>query len=150
MSIHENMRVQIAEAMKAKDTVRLNTLRGLLTMFTNEAVATGRTPQDLLTDDEAISVVKRAVKQRKEAIDQFIKGGRKDLADVEETELALLTPLLPATMSDDEIKKIAETKKIELGIEDRAKIGILIGAVMKETGGKADGGDVKRIVEELF
>lgn len=150
MSIHEDIRTQMTEAMKAKDSVRLEVLRGLLAAFSNESVTLGRTPKDPLSDDEAMAVIKRAVKQRKDSIEQFRNGGREDLVESEEKELAVLTPLLPETMSIDEIKKIAETKKTELGVEDKSKLGILIGAVMKETKGKADGADVKTAVEGLF
>ena len=137
-------------AMKAKESVKLETLRGLLASFSNESVTLGRTPKDPLSDDEAMTVIKRAVKQRKDSIEQFRNGGRDDLVENEEKELAILTPLLPETMSLDEIKKIAETKKAELGIEDKSKLGILIGAIMKETRGKADGANVKAAVESLF
>lgn len=150
MSIHEDIRTQMIEAMKSKDSIRLETLRGLISAFSNESVTLGRTPKDQLSDDEAMAVIKRAVKQRKDSIEQFNKGGRSDLAENEEKELAVLTPLLPETMSEDDIRKIAEAKKMELSVTDKSKIGILIGAVMKETKGKADGGDVKSVVESLF
>ncbi|PIR38407.1 MAG: hypothetical protein COV34_02260 [Candidatus Zambryskibacteria bacterium CG10_big_fil_rev_8_21_14_0_10_42_12] len=150
MSIHEDIRTQMVVAMKAKDSVRLETLRGLISSFSNESVTLGRTPKDQLSDDEAIAVIKRAVKQRKEAIEQFRAGNREDLAENEEKELAVLNPLLPAAMPVEEIEKIAIAKQTELGLTDKSKMGILIGAVMKETAGKADGGDVKKIVENLF
>ena len=150
MSIHQDIRAKMIEAMKSKDSVALETYRGLITMFTNESVAKGRTPKDELTDDEAMAVIKRAVKQRKEAIEQFKNGGRPELAEAEEKELEVLTPLLPETMSLDDIEKIALAKKEELGIEDKSKMGILMGAVMKETKGKADGGDVKQVVERIL
>ncbi len=150
MSIQQNMRAGIKEAMVAKDSVRLTVLRGLITSFTNESVAKGKTPQDELTDDEALSVIKRAVKQRKDSVEQFTKGNRMDLVANEEAELKILETFLPAMMSREEIKKIAEAKKIELGITDKAGMGKFMGALMKEFKGMADGGDVKAVVEELF
>jgi len=150
MSLHEQIRNEIKEAMKSKDTVRLNVLRGVLTAFTNELVATGKTPQDELDDDMALAVIKRLAKQRKDSIEQFEKGGRKDLADKEREELIHLEKFLPETMNKDDIKKIAEAKKAELGVEDRSKMGMLMGAIMKELKDKADGGDVKEVVESLF
>ena len=136
--------------MIAKDTVGLSVYRGILSAFTNELVAKGRTPQDTLTDEEALAVVKKLAKQRKDSIEQFEKGGRSDLAESEKAELTVIETLLPASMSKDDIRKIAEAKKAELQITDKAKIGILMGAVIKESKGTAEGADVKEVVESLF
>ena len=150
MSLHESIKGELKEAMKAKEAVRLRTVRSLLSMFTNELVATKRTPQELLTDDEVMGVIKRATKQRKESITQYEAADRPELAAPEKEELAVLEAYLPQMMSSEEIKPIAEAKKAELGIEDKSQLGRLIGAVMKELAGKADGGDVKEVVESLF
>jgi len=122
----------------------------MLTAFMNEMVATGRTPQDELKDNEVLAVIKRMAKQRKESIVQFEANDRPELAIPEKEELVVLDSYLPTLMSQEEIRPIAETKKAELGVEDKAKMGILVGAVMKELAGKADGGDVKAVVESLF
>jgi len=150
MALHEEIKGQLKEAMKAKDAVRLQVVRSLLTAFMNEMVATGRTPQDLLNDEEVLAVIKRSAKQRKESITQYEAADRPELAEPEKAELAILEEYLPQLMSQDEIRPIAEAKKAELAIEDKTKMGILIGAVMKELGGKADGGDVKAVVESLL
>lgn len=150
MSLHEQIRGQIKEAMMAKEAVRLTVLRGLVTSFTNELVATKRTPQDILTDEEALNVIRRAVKQRKDSIEQFNAGGRADLAADEQAELVYLEVYLPQMMSRDEIQKIAEAKKAELGITDKAEIGKFTGALMKDLKGKADGADVKAVVDAMF
>lgn len=76
--------------MLAKDSVRLEVLRGLSSAFTNELVAKGKTPQDKLTDEEAIAVISRTAKQRKDAISQFEGAGRQDLADEDKAQLAIL------------------------------------------------------------
>lgn len=148
--IAKQIREEMVMAMKARDEVRLRVLRGLISNFTNELVAQKRKPADELSDDDALAVVKRAVKQRLDSIEQFEKGGRQDLADNEKTELEILNVYLPETMNKDDILKVAEAKKAELGITDKAKMGILMGAVMKELGGKADGKDVKEVIERLF
>ncbi len=150
MTLHETIKNQLKEAMKAKEEVKLRVVRGLLTAFMNEMVATGRTPQDTLTDEETLAVIKRAAKQRKESITQYEAAGRDELAAPEKEELVVLESYLPQMMSQEEIKPIAEAKKAELGVEDKSKMGILIGAVMKEVAGNADGGDVKTVVELLF
>ncbi len=148
--IHEQIKDEIKEAMKARETVRLNVLRGMLTAFTNELVASGKTPQDMIDDEIALTVIKRLAKQRKDSIEQFEKGNRKDLADKEREEFIYLEKYLPQMMSKEKIQKIAEAKKAELEIDDKAKMGMLMGAVMKELKGRADGTDVKEVIEELF
>lgn len=150
MSLHEDIKVSLKDAMKAKDAAKLRTVRSVLTAFTNELVATKRTPQDRLTDDEALAVIKRLAKQRKDSITQYEANDRSDLADPEKEELVILEGYLPQLMSADEIRPIAEAKKAELGIEDKSKMGMLVGAVMKELAGKADGSTVKSVVESLF
>ena len=150
MSLQTTIKGQIKEAMLAKDQVRLLVVRSLVAAFTNELVAKGKKPTEELSDEDALAVIKRAVKQRKDSIEQFTSGGRSDLADSEKTELVILEKYLPQTMSRDEIKKIAEAKKIELGITDKAKLGQFVGMLMKELKGKADGGDVKAVAESLF
>ena len=136
--------------MKAKDEVRLRTVRSMLTAFTNELVATGKTPQDELDDAGVLSVIKRLSKQRKESILQFEAAGRQDLADPEKAELAVLESYLPQMMSQEEIEPIAKAKLAEIGATDKSKMGVAIGAVMKELAGQADGGDVKAVVERLL
>jgi uncharacterized protein YqeY len=147
--IVEQIKTDMKEAMKAKDQVSLTVIRGLLSAFTNELVNLGRTPQDTLTEDEALAVIKRASKQRKDAIEQFVTGGREDLAGDEKAELAVIEKYLPAMMSEEQIRPIAEAKVAEFG-GDKSKIGQIIGAVVKETGGKADGADIKKVVTELL
>lgn len=149
MSIVEQIKSDMKDAMRAKDAAALTALRGLLSAFTNELVAIGRTPQDSLSDEEALVVIKRASKQRKDAIEQFEKGGRPELAEGEKIELTVIEKYLPAMMSLDQIKTIAETKIADFG-GDKTKLGQIIGAILKETAGQADGGDVKKIVTELL
>lgn len=150
MTTTHTVREDMKTAMRAKDAVRLTTLRGLLSAFTNELVSLKRKPTDTLEDAEALAVIKRAVKQRKDSIEQFTAGGRDDLAESEQAELAILESYLPAMASPQEIQKVAETKKAELGVTDKSKMGILVGAVVKEFNGNADGAVIKQIVEALF
>ena len=150
MSLHQNIKTQVSEAMKARDTVRLNVLRGLLSAFTNEAVSKKRKPDEELSDDEALSVISRAVKQRKDSIEQFEKGSRADLAEVEKAELAILETYLPQQMSKDEILSYVKVKQTELGMTDQTKKNQFMGLVMKELKGKADGTAVKDAVDTLF
>jgi uncharacterized protein YqeY len=150
MSLHESLRESLKTAMKAKDAVALTTIRSVMTACTNELVATGKTPQDQLDDAGILAVIKRLAKQRKESIVQYEAAGRPELAEPEKLELAVLEAYLPTLMTIDQIRPVAEAKKAELGVTDKSKLGILVGAVMKELAGQADGGDVKAVVESLF
>ena len=148
--IHENLKKAIPDAMRAKDEVKLRTLRSLVTAMTNEVVAKKRKPDEFLTDEEATAVLKRAANQRKDSIEQFEKASRNDLAEPEKLELAIINGLLPAQMSRDEIEKIAKAKMAEMGVATKADAGKFTGALMKELKGKADGGDVKAVVDSLL
>ena len=148
--MQDQIKSQIKEAMMAKDSVRLEVLRGISAACTNELVAKGRTPQEKLSDEEVIAVITRLSKQRKDSIDQFTKGGRTDLVAEESAQLAILQTFLPTMMTLEEIRPIAIAKKEALGVADKSSMGKLVGAVMSELKGKADGGDVKTVVESLF
>src|SRR6185312_9393184 len=139
----QRIRDELKDAMRAKDQVRVDTLRGALAAFTNELVAKGKKPTEETPDADAVTVLKRLSKQRKEAADVYEKGGRKDLAEKELVELKILEAYLPQMASREEIEKVAAAKKAELGVTDAAGIGKLTGAVMKEFAGRADGNDVK-------
>ncbi len=148
--MHKKLKDELLVAMRAKDTVRLNVIRSLLAAFTNELVAKGRKPQEELTEEEALAVIKRAGKQRKDSIEQFRKGWREDLAATEETELSIIEGYLPAQMSREEIEKTARAMKEKMGITDKAKMGAFMGASMKELKNQADGKIVKEVVNSFF
>ncbi|MFC1720935.1 GatB/YqeY domain-containing protein [Patescibacteria group bacterium] len=148
--LHTQIKEDMKDAMRAKEELKLMTLRGLLSAFTNELVTQKKKPSESLDDESVLMIINRAAKQRKDAIEQFEKGGRPELAESEKAELEIIQAYLPQMMSVDEIRPIAEAKKTEMGIDDKSKAGQLMGAVMKELKGKADGGDVKKVVEELL
>ena len=141
------IRTDMTAAMKARDDLRVQTLRGALAAFTNELVAKGMKPTEEVPDDMAISVLKRLAKQRKEAAEVYIRGGRQELADKENAELKIIEQYLPQMASREDIEKVARAKKEGLGITD---IGKLTGVVMKEFAGLADGNDVKNVVQKLL
>ncbi len=147
-TLHQQIKDGIKNAMKNREEIRLLVLRGLLADFTNELVAKGIKPQEILDDDDALAVIRRAAKRRKDSIEQFGSGGREDLVMAEEAELKIIETFIPAAMPEDEIKKVVLAKKSELDIADKTKLGLLMSAVMKELKGKADGALVKKIVEE--
>ena len=149
MSLQTDIKAQMIEAMKAKDALRLSVIRGLITSFTNELIAKKRMPTEELSDDDVMSLISRAVKQRKDSIEQFEKGGRADLAEAEKAELVILEAYLPAQMSREEIFKHVQDKAASES-PTLDKKNQFMGAVMKELKGKADGMVVKEAVDSLF
>ena len=150
MTLHAQIKDELKDAMRAKDEIRLTVIRALLTAFTNELVSKKRKPDEVLEDEGVLAVISRAAKQRKDSIDQFEKGGRPELAEREKKELEIIQGYLPEMMGRDEIQKLAEAKKEALGATEAADKGKLMGALMGELKGKADGGDVKAVVDSLF
>lgn len=146
MSLHQDIREQMKEAMKARDAVRLDVLRGLLSSFTNEAVAKKRKPDEELSDEEVLSVIGKAVRQRKDSIEQFKKGGRRDLVEAEQSELAILETYLPKQMSREEIMEYVKAKPLPEASGKNQFMGI----IMKELKGRADGTLVKEVIDTLF
>ncbi len=148
--LHEQIKNSVKEAMMARDEVKLRAVRAMVAGFTNELVAKNRKPNEMLTDEEAITVITRLAKQRKDSIEQFKKGNRQDLVKEEEAELAILETYLPKMMGRSEVENIIKNKKNELGVNDISKKGMLMSSVMKDLKGKADGTLVKEIVDTLF
>ena len=146
VTIREDMKA----AMKARDELRLSVVRSMLAAFTNELVSKGRKPTDALTDDEALTVLKRLGKQRADSAEQFLKGGREELAEKEIAERAIIESYLPARATREQIEKAVREKMNELGITDIGGIGKLTGAVMKTLGGNADGNDVRAVITEII
>jgi uncharacterized protein YqeY len=149
MSIQQQIRDDMKAAMIAKDSVKLTVVRGLLAAFTNEAVTKGYKPDQELSDEEAMAVIGRAVKQRKDSIEQFEKGGRPELAEDEKAELEVLMHYMPAQMSQEEVIEYVKTKQAELNYP-KDKAGQLMGVIMKDLKGKTDGSVVKVAVDSLF
>lgn len=150
MTLHEQIKNSIKDCMKAGDKVRLEVMRGLVTAFMNELVATGKTPQDILSDEDVIKVITRLSKQRKDSIEQFTKGGRMDLVEEESKQLSILNEYLPKLMEVTEIEEIVKKKISELEVKDLTKKGMFMATVMKDLKGKADGALVKEVVDKLF
>lgn len=150
MTLQETIKESIKDAMRAKDAVKLETLRGLSAAMSNESVTLGRTPADPLSDEEALAVIRRASKQRKDAISQFEAAGRPELAEDEKAQLSVIETFLPQMMSREDIKTVAAAKAAELGATSKEQAGALMKALMADLKGKADGGDVKAVVEEIL
>ena len=148
MTLQETIKEQMKAAMKERDMTKVTTMRGLMSAFTNEVVAAGKSPDTPISDEDAITVITRESKRRKDSIKQFTDAGRAELAADEEAELVMLQAFLPEMMSTEDIKTIAAAKIAEMG--DSANKGQLMGALMGELKGKADGNDVKSVIDELL
>lgn len=153
--MQEQIKANIKAAMMAKEMEKLQVLRGVSAAFMTEMVseqriASGKAPTDALTDDECVKIIKKLIKQRKDSIEQFVAGGREDLASDEKAELIILETLLPAQMSREEI--VAAVQKIisEMGEIDMTKKGMITGQIIKAVGSNADGKDVKEVIDELL
>ena len=150
--LHETIKKQINDALRAKDTIRLETLRGLNALCMNEMLAS-KTTSEFLSDDKVIALIKRSAKQRKDSIEQFEKGGRIDLADKEKKELKILEEFLPSLMPYTEVALIVRTRIESMkssGSFDPKAGGKIVGLFMRELAGKADGMDVKKAVDEAL
>jgi uncharacterized protein YqeY len=144
MSLEQTLTADIVTAMKAKDQNKLTALRMLKTALTNKGIEKGRA----LEVAEELQVVSMLVKQRKDAIEQFTKGGRQDLADKEQAEILILNGYLPAAASDDEIAAAVATAIVETGAASAKDMGKVMKAVMATLSGKTvDGRKVSEAVK---
>ena len=147
MTLKEQLMADFKEAMKAKDDVRKNTIS-----FARAAVKQYEVDNREELDDEGIiKILAKQVKMRKDALADFEKAGRTDLADDYKAEIEILEKYLPEQMSKEEILKIVQATKEELGLEGTKKeMGKFMGAVMKKVGSQADGNTVREVIQEFL
>ena len=147
MTLKEQLMADFKEAMKAKDEVRKNTIS-----FARAAIKQYEVDNRQELDDEGIiAILSKQVKMRKDALSDFEKAGRTDLADDYKAEIEILTNYLPEQMDESKIKEAVQAAADEMGIEkDKKNMGRLMGAVMKKVKGLADGNDVRKAVEEFL
>lgn len=133
-------------AMRSGDTLRRDVLRFLVSALKNEALEK-RKPLQELSDDEAIAVVRRSVKQRKDSIEQYRSGGREELAEKEQKEKEILETYLPTLPDESVIRAAVEQALRETGATSPRDLGKVMGVAMKLASG-APGDEVRRIVLE--
>jgi uncharacterized protein YqeY len=143
MSLKEQISADMKEAMKARDQVRLDTLRSVVSAFNYRRIEAGAD----LSDEDQLAVVQRLVKQREDSIAQFSKAGRTELAAKETRERQILQHYLPAQKSADEVRAVVRAALAGLPAEGRNQ-GALMKAVMPQLKGLADGNLVRRIAAE--
>ncbi|MBI2345450.1 MAG: GatB/YqeY domain-containing protein, partial [Deltaproteobacteria bacterium] len=135
MTLKDKIDQDLTAALRAKDTVRLNTLRQIKTYIKNREVEL----RSQLDDTGVVQILSTLVKQRRESIEQFGKGGRTDLVEKEERELKLLQGYLPAALSEAELIQLVDTVIAEEGGGDTKAMGRVMKAVMAKVAGRADG-----------
>jgi uncharacterized protein len=138
--LKERLRADLNAAMRARDQVRMRTLRMALTSITNEEVA-GASARDL-TDDEVLKVLTREARKRREAAEAFSAAGRADQAAAERAEGDVLAGYLPAQLSDDELAALVEAAITETGATGMAGMGQVMKTVTPRVAGRADGARV--------
>lgn len=148
--LKDKIDADLKQAMTDKNELRKSVLRNIKSEAMNEVISQKRKPTEELSEEDLTKVISRLAKQRKDSIKQFKDGNRPELAEKEEQELAILEEYLPAQLSEDELRVIVEKKKEESGSSSMADMGKLMGLVMAETKGRADGNIVKKIVEEAL
>ena len=146
MTIQQQLDEDIKQAMRSGDAVRRDVLRFLKSAIHNEEIAR-REPLD---DEAALAVVAKQVKQRRESIDMFRQGGRDDLVAKEEGELAILQTYLPEQLGREDIVALAEQAIAEAGAASPSDKGKVMGRLMPQVKGKADGALVNEVVTELL
>ncbi len=147
MTLKEQLQQDLITAMKGKDEVATSAIRLLKTAIMRFET-TGE--QKVASDAEVIQLVGKEIKQRKDSIEQFEKGNRPELAAKEKAELTVLEKYLPAQLSEDEVRAIVKEVIASTGASSKADLGKVMGALMPKTKGKADGGMVNKIVQELL
>lgn len=143
MSLTQDVNAALTRAMKAQDQATLAPLRMLKSALVNRAVEKGRE----LTEAEAQQVVASLVKQRRDAIEQFEKGGRHDLADKEAAEIPVLQAYLPPAATDEDIDRAVTAAIVETGAQSPSDMGRVMASVMAKLAGRtADGRTVSALV----
>lgn len=146
MSLRETLNEDVKAAMKAGDAVKVSVIRLLRAEIRNAEIAKGGS----LTEDEVVQVAAKESKKRREAIDQFRKGGRSDLVEKETAELEVLSEYLPEQLDEAEIVGIAREVISESHATCKADKGKVMGALMQRVRGRADGRLVSQIVDRLL
>ena len=144
MSLSEQIMSDMKEAMKARDKVRLNTVRMIKSALMNEKIKAGHD----LTAEEELTVLSREKKQREESIEEFTKANRKDLADETKQELAIVESYLPKQMTQEELNQAVSSTIAEVNAQGKSDFGKVMKVLMPKIKGKADGKAASDVVRK--
>jgi len=135
------------QAMKAGDAMKRDTLRMLDSMIKNTEIEKLK-KEEGLNDEEVQAVIAKAIKQRKDSVEQYTTGGRPELAEKETKEIEILSAYMPEQMSEAKVREIVKEIISQVGATSKAEIGKVMGPIMGKLKGQADGNLVRKIVEE--
>jgi len=147
MTLLEQINSDMKAAMKAKDKEKLQAIRAVKTAFTLEMTKTGSSE---IADADALKIVQKLAKQRKDSADTFIAGGRQELADAELKEMSFIEAYLPAQISDEELTVIIKDLVEKTGASSIKDMGKVVGMASKELAGRADGKTIADKVKALL
>lgn len=150
MSLKERIDQDLKEAMKSGDKNRLNTIRSIRAALLEKEVSIRVGGKAELSDEQELEVVMNLAKKRKDSIQQYQDADRKDLAEIEQAELAVITTYLPAQMPDEEIEAAVRDIIAQVGATSMKDMGKVMGVAMKKLKGKADGGKVQEMVKSAL
>ena len=149
MTLQSQVDNDIKDAMRARDTVRLNALRMLKTAMKNAAIEKGGAAA-VLDDVEAAVVIRKQIKQRQDSVEGFEKGGRPELAAGESAEIAVLSAYLPKNLSPDEVTALAKEAIAEAGATSKQHMGAVMKIAIAKAAGRADGKTLSVAVQKLL
>ncbi len=147
MSLKEQIGEDIKTAMKAKDKVRLQTVRSIKKAILEKEVELRPKGQEELTPEQEIELLAQQAKQRRDSIEQYQNAGREDLAEKETQELAIIETYLPEQVSDEELEAIIDRIIADSGAASLKDLGKVMGPAMKQLKGKADGKKIQALVK---
>ncbi|NJL81779.1 MAG: GatB/YqeY domain-containing protein [Chloroflexaceae bacterium] len=148
MGLKERLSEDIKESMKARAKIRLETVRSLKKAVLEKEVAVRPSGQESLTEEQELDLLAQQAKQRRDSIEQFRQGGREDLAQKEEQELAIIETYLPKQLSDTEISEILDRIIAAVGATTAKDVGKVMGQAIKELKGRADGKKIQQLAKE--
>lgn len=146
--LFDQISTDIKEAMKARDKVRLETLRNIKKVFLEAKTAPGA--NDELSDADAMKILQKLAKQGKESAATYTAQGRQDLADDELAQVAVIESYLPKPMTEEEIEEVVKAIIAETGATSIKEMGKVMGVASKKMAGKAEGGQISAIVKRLL
>ena len=144
MSLTDQLQADMKTAMRDGDTDRRDTLRMVVAAAQNAA----KDKREALSDEEALAVVTREVKMRRESIEAFRSAGREDLAAQEQLEIDILVPYLPEQLGEDDVRALVIDAVVSTGASSPKDMGRVMGELMPKVKGRADGKLVSRLVNE--
>ncbi|WP_054956667.1 GatB/YqeY domain-containing protein [Paenibacillus dakarensis] len=146
MNLSERLNEDMKQAMKSKDKFKLSTIRMVRSTIKNLEIDLKRS----LDDNEVLDIIGREIKQRKDALQEFEKAGREDLAADAKAEIEILSAYLPEQLSEEEIKVIVQQTIQETGASSKAEMGKVMSALMPKVKGRADGKLVNQVVQQFL